>query len=110
MNDKEAIVLFVGILFLNIFVKVLKKIIKQSRPIKTNTYGMPSSKSTITTFILVYLLCIYKFKMDTIVYLIILGIIIILIKYIYQEHSLLQLIVGSIIGFIFAIITAHLTK
>ena len=108
MNDKEVIVLFVGILILNIFVKVLKKIIKESRPIKTNTYGMPSSKSTITTFILVYLIC--NFKVKTILYLIILGVVIILIKYIYQEHSLSQLIVGSIIGFIFAIITVHLTN
>ena len=53
MNDKEILVFFSSILFLNIFVKLLKNLIKQDRPIKSNTYGMPSSKSTIITFIII---------------------------------------------------------
>ena len=108
MNDKEVIILFIGILFLNIFIKVLKNIIKQPRPIKTNTYGMPSSKSTITSFILFYLICINKFKLSTNIYLLILLILIILIKYIYQEHTLLQIFVGFIIGGIFGFIFGYL--
>ncbi len=109
MNDKQIIVFFTSILFLNIFIKLLKKVIKQPRPIKTNTYGMPSSKSTITTFIFIYLISIHNYSIQTITILAILVIITILMKYLYKEHSLLQLFIGSLIGSIFAKIIVFLT-
>ena len=56
MNEKEIIIFFSSILFINIFVKILKRVLKKKRPIPTKTYGMPSSKSSVMTFILVYLL------------------------------------------------------
>ena len=110
MNDKQIIVFFSSILFLNILIKLLKNLVKQSRPIRTNTYGMPSSKSAITCFIFVYLISIHNYNKQTIVILIIISIMILFIKHLYKEHTLLQLIVGAIIGFIFAKIIVYLTN
>ena len=110
MNDKQIIVFFSSILFLNIFVKLLKNLIKQNRPIKTNTFGMPSSKSTIITFMLIYLISIHNYNRQTILILIIISIMIIFIKHLYKEHTLLQLIIGGIIGLIFAKIIVYLTN
>jgi hypothetical protein len=107
MNDKEILVFFSSILFLNIFVKLLKKLIKQDRPIKSNTYGMPSSKSTIITFIITFLLNIHNYKFSTNLIIICLGITTIFIKYIYQEHSLFQLCIGSFIGLLVGTITSY---
>jgi len=44
MKDYQIIVLISGIFLSQILAKTLKKIIKQSRPIKSKTYGMPSSR------------------------------------------------------------------
>lgn len=108
MNNNQIIVFFSSILFLNILVKLLKNLIKQSRPISTKTFGMPSSKSTIITFTLIYLISIHNYTNQTLIVIFVLSIFIIYIKHLYKEHSLLQLIVGAIIGFIFAKIIVHL--
>ncbi len=105
MNNKQCIIFFLSIFFINIFVKIIKKIIKQQRPIPSNTYGMPSSKSSVMTFILVYLTCINNFERKTIFFIVIISIITILIKYFYQEHSLTQLFAGILLGFIIALIS-----
>ena len=110
MNDKQCIIFFLGIFFINIFVKIIKKIIKQQRPIPSNTYGMPSSKSSVMTFILVYLICVNHFKRTTIIFIISVSIITILIKYFYQEHSLSQLLAGILLGFIIALISYNISK
>ena len=54
MKDHNAILLISGILFSQVLAKILKKIIKQSRPIKSKTYGLPSSRATIISFIIFY--------------------------------------------------------
>ena len=45
MKDKNIIIFYGGLILLQYIVKFLKKIIKQDRPIKQKTYGMPSTKS-----------------------------------------------------------------
>jgi membrane-associated phospholipid phosphatase len=110
MNNNQIIVFFSSILFLNILVKLLKNLIKQSRPVRTKTYGMPSSKSTIIAFMLFYLISIGNYTNQTLIIIFVLSIFIIYIKHLYNEHSLLQLIVGVIIGFIFAKIIVYLTN
>ena len=98
MKDYQVIVLISGILFSQIIAKTLKKIIKQSRPIKSKTYGMPSSRSTIVSFIVFYLILTNKFKLSTKFIIIILGLISLSMKYIIKEHSIYQLIVGGLLG------------
>ena len=110
MNNNQIIVFFSSILFLNILVKLLKNLIKQSRPVRTKTHGMPSSKSTIIAFMVIYLISIGDYDRRTLIIIFVLSILIIYIKHLYNEHSLLQLIVGAIIGFIFAKIIFYLTN
>ena len=98
MKDYQVIVLISGIFFSQILAKTLKKIIKQSRPIKSKTYGMPSSRSTIVSFIVFYLIFINKFKLSTKFIIIILGLLSVSMKYVIKEHSIYQLIVGGVLG------------
>ena len=65
MNDYQIIIFFVSVLFLNIMVKYLKGVLKEKRP-NNKCYGMPSSKSTVLTFILIYLINIHKYKNKTV--------------------------------------------
>jgi hypothetical protein len=51
-SDKYVLKLFLGLIFLQILVKFLKKLFKESRPIKSNTYGLPSTKAATLVFIL----------------------------------------------------------
>ena len=104
MNDKDAIKLLVGIFLSFVIAKVLKRIIKQGRPIKGKTYGMPSSRATLMTFIVVFLLS-YNFKDKTKFIIIVLGLLTLLMKYYLKEHSFNQLFVGFILGLLIAYIT-----
>ena len=104
MEDKTAIKFIGGITSSFILVKILKNILKEPRPIVGKTYGMPSSRSTIMAFIVVFLLLNYKFKVETKYIIIILGLISIYLKYYFKEHSLKQLIAGLILGIIIAYI------
>ena len=106
MKDYQVIILISGILFSQIFVKILKEIIKQNRPIKSKTYGMPSSRSTVISFIVFYLIFVNKFKLSTKFIIIILVLLSLSIKYIIKEHSIYQLIVGGILGIIIAYLSS----
>jgi membrane-associated phospholipid phosphatase len=106
MKDYQVIILISGILFSQIIAKTLKKIIKQSRPIKSKTYGMPSSRSTVVSFIVFYLILTNKFKLSTKFIIIILGLLSLSMKYIIKEHSIYQLIVGGILGIIIAYLSS----
>ena len=106
MKDYQVIVLISGILFSQIFVKILKEIIKQNRPIKSKTYGMPSSRSTVISFIVFYLIFVNKFKLSTKFIIIILVLLSLSIKYIIKEHSIYQLIVGVILGIIISYLSS----
>ena len=102
MYDYQVIILISGILFSQILAKILKKIIKQDRPVKSKTYGMPSSRSTIISFIVFYLILTNKFKLSTKFIIIITGLISLSMKYIIKEHSIYQLIFGCLLGIIIA--------
>jgi len=104
MNDKVAIKLLVGIFLSYVIAKVLKRIIKQGRPIKSKTYGMPSSRSIVMTFIVVFLLLSYNFKDKTKLIIIVLGLLTLFMKYYLKEHSFNQLFVGFILGLLIAYI------
>ncbi|MDB4588350.1 hypothetical protein N9095_00060 [bacterium] len=78
--------------------KVLKNIIKESRPIPSKTYGMPSSRSTVITFIVLYLLQNKKLSDRNKALIIAMGGILVFMKYHYGEHSIPQLLAGIILG------------
>jgi acid phosphatase family membrane protein YuiD len=102
MKDKNIIIFYGGLILLQYMVKFLKKIIKQERPVKSNTYGMPSTKSATLFYIMTYLIIMNNLKTNMIMILIVLAIIGILYKIIYKEHSYKQITVGGIIGVIYA--------
>tara|TARA_B100000035_G_C20948226_1_gene530739 strand:+ start:541 stop:864 length:324 start_codon:yes stop_codon:yes gene_type:complete len=102
MNDKEAKKLLFGILLCYVLAKFLKKLIKQSRPIKGKTYGMPSSRSTVMAFIIFFLIMTYDFSMKTKIILVLIGITTLLMKYYLKEHSINQLLFGIILGTLIA--------
>jgi len=104
MKENKIILLLGGILFSQIISKILKKFIKQSRPIKTKTYGMPSSRATILSFIVFYLILTNKLSNKSNFIIILIGLISLLMKYYLKEHSLSQLIFGIILGSIIAYI------
>lgn len=78
--------------------KVLKNIIKESRPVPSKTYGMPSSRSTVITFIVLYLLQNEKLSNRDKALIIAMSSVLIYMKYHYLEHSIQQLIAGVILG------------
>ena len=78
-------------------VKFLKKLFKESRPIKSNTYGLPSTKAATLVFIATYLILTNKLTDSTVILLTTL-LLPLFMKYYSKEHSLKQLVVGSIIG------------
>jgi membrane-associated phospholipid phosphatase len=103
MNDRTIIKLIVGLLFIQVGVKILKRIIKQNRPIqpKDSDYGMPSTRAASVFFIAVYLILVLP-KLQTITkYLLILfAISSSFMKYYLMEHSFIQLLAGASIGIV----------
>ena len=110
MKEKEIVIFYIGIITLQYIVKLLKNIIKQNRPIQSNTYGMPSTKSATLFFILSYLFINNKITTKNKILLIILSIIGISYKLYYKEHSLIQIIIGALIGIIYAYILSYLNN
>lgn len=104
MNDKSALVFYIGIISLQYIVKFLKNIIKEDRPIKKNTYGMPSTKSATLFFIIGFLVLNYNFKTDTILKLFLLAFVGVLYKLYFKEHSIKQIIAGGLLGLLYSYI------
>ena len=100
MNDREAVLLAGGILFVQLLVKVLKKILRQPRPTSTlQTYGMPSSRAAIVFFIIVYMMLkVTNIERITVIILLIVGVASCASKYLMREHTMKQLVAGSIVG------------
>ena len=107
-SDKYVLKLFLGLIFLQILVKFLKKLFKESRPIKSNTYGLPSTKAATLVFIATYLVLTNKLKDSTVVILLTTLLIPIFMKYYSKEHSLKQLVIGGLIGLLFGYILVKL--
>jgi len=102
MKDKNALIFLSGLVSLQYTVKFLKNIIKEDRPIKSKTYGMPSTKSATLFYTLGYLIGTNNFKKNTIYLMFLIALIGLLYKLYYKEHSLKQIVIGSIIGLIYS--------
>ena len=100
-SDKYVLKLFLGLIFLQILVKFLKKLFKESRPIKSNTYGLPSTKAATLVFIATYLVLTNKLRDSTVVILLTTLLVPIFMKYYSKEHSLKQLVAGGLVGLSF---------
>ena len=101
-SDKDVLKFFGGLVSLQFIVKLIKQTIKEDRPIKTLTYGMPSTRAAFMCFIVGYLVFTNKLKTETI-FLLVCGLFISLYAKIYmKEHSLPQIVIGACIGFGYA--------
>ena len=100
-SDKYVLKLFLGLIFLQILVKFLKKLFKESRPIKSNTYGLPSTKAATLVFIATYLVLTNKLRDFTVVIIVTALLLPLFMKYYNKEHSLKQLFIGGLIGLLF---------
>ena len=90
-----------GMLAVILVIKLLKRIIKAPRPrmFKGSTFGMPSTRAGISFFVVVYLMLLNKsISINTMMILFVLSLIPCALKYIMEEHSLMQLLVGGVIG------------
>ena len=110
MKDKNIIIFYGGLILLQYLVKFLKKIIKEDRPIKSKTYGMPSTKSATLFYIMTYLMIMNNIEKRTKIILFMLAIVGILYKLMYKEHSYEQVIIGAIIGIFYAYIVKYITN
>ena len=97
-SDKEVLKFFGGLVSLQFIVKLGKQLIKEDRPIKSLTYGMPSTRAAFMCFIVSYLILTNKLRRETITILIGALIISLYAKFHMKEHSLRQIIIGSCIG------------
>tara|TARA_B110000305_G_scaffold195775_1_gene220491 strand:- start:153 stop:485 length:333 start_codon:yes stop_codon:yes gene_type:complete len=107
-SDKYVLKLFLGLIFLQILVKFLKKLFKESRPIKTNTYGLPSTKAATLVFIATYLILTNKLRDSTVVIIVTALLLPLFMKYYSKEHSLKQLVAGGLVGLSVAYIIVKL--
>lgn len=85
----------------------LKDIIKEPRPNPTDSYGMPSTRATVVTFIVLYLLKNKKLTKKERGLIIAVGGVLIYMKYHSRRHSIAQLIAGGSLG---ALIMATITS
>ena len=97
-SDKEVLKFFGGLVSLQFIVKLGKQLIKEDRPIKSLTYGMPSTRAAFMCFIVSYLILTNKLRRETIAILIGALIISLYAKFHMKEHSLRQIVIGSCIG------------
>ena len=113
MKNKQFILFIIGFILVQVFIKFLKKVIKQKRPVgaKSMDYGMPSRRAGMTLFIVSYLLLfIDEISISSFIISIIFIIGNLGLKFLHNEHSIPQLFVGSIIGIIFGCIFNKLTN
>ena len=97
-SDRDVLKFFGGLISLQFIIKICKQLIKEDRPIKSNTYGMPSSRSAFMFFIVSYLILTNKLKNTTIFILLGGALISIYAKFYMEEHSIKQLFFGVSIG------------
>ena len=80
----------------------MKKLFKESRPINSNTYGLPSTKAATLVFIATYLILTNKLKDSTVILLVVALLVPLFMKYYSKEHSMKQLFIGGLVGLLFA--------
>ena len=107
MENKVFQSFIIGLIAVQLFIKFLKKVIKQRRPdgATSKDYGMPSRRAGISLYTVCYLLLFVK-KISWLS--VIISIIFVIgnfgSKFIPHEHSIPQLLVGGIIGGLFGYI------
>jgi len=107
-SDKDVLKFFGGLVSLQFIVKLGKQLIKEDRPIKTKTYGTPSTRAAFMCFIVTYIILMNKLKRETIL-LLVAGLLISLYAKLHmKEHSLRQLLIGAIIGIGYAYLISTL--
>lgn len=111
MNDLEISIFFIGALIVRVFGKWLKRVIKQERPIPSNSYGMPSGRGVIVGYTLVYFLLIYpNMQNRTILTITLSSLFACYMKYYLREHSVEQLIAGFITGSILGLLAYGISR
>ena len=102
MNNFELQKFIIGIAINIIIVKILKRLIRMPRPKMGNnlTFGMPSTRAATLSFIIIYLILLNKPSQKTIILMILIVLLLCSIKYFMKEHSILQLLCGSLVGLI----------
>jgi len=97
-SDRDVLLFFGGLVSLQFIVKLVKQLIKEDRPIKSKTYGMPSTRAAFMCFIVAYLILTNQLERRTILLLIGGLFISLYVKFHMKEHSLRQIVIGSCIG------------
>ena len=87
-----------GILASVVSSMALKDIIKEPRPVPSDSYGMPSTRATVVTFIVMYLLKNKQLTKRERGLIIAIGGALIYMKYHSRKHSITQLIAGGALG------------
>tara|TARA_B100001057_G_scaffold484687_1_gene563156 strand:+ start:783 stop:1133 length:351 start_codon:yes stop_codon:yes gene_type:complete len=103
MKDQFVKMFIFGLISIQILIKILKKIIRQKRPIqKEHTdFGMPSTRAGLVFFIASYiLLSISSLSFETKILIIAFAFCSSLMKVILKVHTIFQITVGGIIGVI----------
>lgn len=109
-NSINQIIYFIWVLALNIIINILlKNIIKSPRPIDKSKYGigyeygMPSGHAQLVTFLLLFIL-----NIDTSVYIKIIALLLTILtyvhRYVFNYHTINQIIGGIIMGWFLWII------
>lgn len=100
MDDDKAQKFILGLGFVMILVKILKKFFKAPRPNMTDgsTYGLPSTRAASLFYIVIFLILNNKLSKKTIITLFVTIIVCCLIKYYMKEHSIKQLTIGALLG------------
>ena len=109
MNDNYILIFFIGLIVLQLLTKIIKSMIKEERPVKSKTYGMPSTKAATLSFIVCYFILTNKLKNKTIIILLIGLLIGVCSKYYMKEHSIPQLLAGVLLGGIYSYFLTNLT-
>jgi len=106
MKEYDVQKFILGLVFIILSVKILKRTLRLPRPFmdKDSTFGMPSTRAASLFFIMIFLLLVHKLTTKTITLLIGGVALCCAIKYFMKEHSLGQLAVGAAIGTVVAYI------
>ena len=110
MDDKKALTFMGGILTIQAVGKTIKNILKHPRPIKSGTYGMPSNRAAVMTFIALFLISNFKLSENTKFIILTISGLSILMKLLLKEHSAIQLFWGIVLGAIISRIMVYSIK
>ena len=106
MKETDIQKFILGLVFIVAVVKLLKQFLRLPRPIMKlgSTFGMPSTRAASFFFIIIFLMLVNKLTNKTIILMFASVLFACSIKYFMKEHSFEQLLVGAILGTVFAYI------